>query len=52
MKQATMASTLLTILVVVGIFVVLLNAVMVYAAFATVGSDEHRPPVLAEAAEE
>lgn len=43
----TMASTLLTILAVVGTFVVLLNVIMVYAAFATLGSDEHRPPGLA-----
>lgn len=47
-----MASTLLTILAVVGVFVTLLNVVMVYAAFATLGSDEHRPPALAAASEE
>lgn len=37
-----MATSLFTILVVVGVFLVILNVVMVYAAFATLGSDDHR----------
>lgn len=47
-----MASMLFSIMVVVGMFVILLNVVMVYAAFATLSDEHHRPPALTEAADD
>ena len=47
-----MASMLFSIMVVVGVFVILLNVVMVYAAITTVGEDDHRPPALADAVDD
>ncbi|MDX1745663.1 MAG: hypothetical protein R3324_06975 [Halobacteriales archaeon] len=44
-----MASSLFTILLVVGAFLVILNVVMVYAAFATLGSDDHRAQAFVDA---
>lgn len=47
-SPTVMATTLFSVMVVVGGFLVLLNLVMVYVAFATLGRDDHRPTVLAE----
>lgn len=47
-----MASIPYTVLLVVGAFLVILNGLMVYAAFATLGSENHRPEAFSEAADE